>query len=139
MAERDTTRHLINAMKGWDPVRIENILAPGTPDINFTGGWIEVKWIQDYPKKEGEIIICDHFTPAQRAFLKRRALMGGKTYLFVTIRKDHYLFDGLTGADFFGWITKEIMQAKCLGYWQKVFPKKSELLMAMLKFKGVNP
>lgn len=131
--EKDVSAKLIKAMRGWDAFRVENLLYPGTPDINFIGGWMETKHVKNYPAKETDLITHPDFTISQRAFLKRRALMGGKTFLFVQVQKDYYLFDGITGANYFGFLEKKYLLKRAKAFWQGRFPKSEELMAAILK------
>ena len=49
------------ALKGLDPVRIENKCELGTPDVNIsTGAWVELK-IGYTPKRGGNLFIIEHW------------------------------------------------------------------------------
>jgi len=86
---------------GLDPVRVENPIHPGTPDVNLADGrWIELKSVQA-PVREDSILRVKHFTPQQRVWLFRRcrAVPGG-ALLLLEVRGDDgrgalwLLFDG---------------------------------------------
>lgn len=136
MPEAAVVKKVMQALKGWDPLRVENIHMPGTPDINFIGGWIEVKWVLQYPVKDETIITCRHFTIEQRNFLKRRMLMGGATFLFVGIAGNYYLFDGIAGANFFGFVERQMLRRKARNVWWRRFPKSKELMKALSDITG---
>lgn len=80
-----------------DPIRVENPIHPGTPDVNLcSGSWIELKTIEDWPA-HGRIVQIKHFTPQQRVFLLKRWLAApGTTHLVLEVRtsKEWLLFDG---------------------------------------------
>lgn len=87
-----------------DPVRIENPIHPGTPDVNMTIGWMELKTIAAWPQR-GIFVRIAHFTPQQRVFLYRRwRAKHGTTYLLLEVRstKMFYLFDGDVAAKVVG-------------------------------------
>jgi hypothetical protein len=81
-----------------DPVRVENPIHPGTPDVNFcTGTWMELKCIPAWPKRDGTLVRISHFTQEQRVWLYRRWRHApGSTLLLLEVRADRQwlLFDG---------------------------------------------
>jgi len=88
--------HLVTAK--LDPVRVENPIHPGTPDVNLcTGLWIELKYLLGWPARAGSIVRIDHFTPQQRVWLFRRwKYAPGSTMLLLEVRTSGLwlLFDG---------------------------------------------
>ena len=81
-----------------DPVRVENPIHPGTPDVNLaTGHWLELKSIPGWPVRENTPLRIDHFTPQQRVWLYRRWIAApGSTFLLLEVRalRQWLLFDG---------------------------------------------
>ena len=88
-----------------DPVRVENPIHPGTPDVNLAiGHWIELKTIERW-KASNAITPIKHFTPQQRVWLYRRwKYAPGTTYLLLEVRSDRQwlLFDGDVAAKLVG-------------------------------------
>jgi hypothetical protein len=87
-----------------DPIRVENPIYPGTPDVNHIYGWIELKQIFDWPR-DGLLVRIPHFTPQQRVFLyKRWRAAPGTTFLLLEIRstRQWLLFDGDVAARIVG-------------------------------------
>lgn len=80
-----------------DPFRVENRVYPGTPDVAFQGGWLELKWLSHWPRR-GAVPKVKHFSREQRAWLKRHAARGTKTFLLLKAERDWLLFDGPTAA-----------------------------------------
>lgn len=86
---------------GLDPVRVENPIHPGTPDVNLADGrWVEFKSVQA-PVREDTILRVNHFTPQQRVWLFRRCrAVPGSALLLLEVRNDDdrgalwLLFDG---------------------------------------------
>jgi len=81
-----------------DPVRVENPIHPGTPDVNLCDGkWIELKCIDAWPKRATTAVRIDHFTQQQRVWLYRRwHFAPGTTFLLLEVIADRQwlLFDG---------------------------------------------
>lgn len=81
-----------------DPVRVENPIHPGTPDVNLcTGSWIELKSIPAWPMRELTRVRIDHYTPQQRVWLYRRwKYAPGTTFLLLEVESAEQvlLFDG---------------------------------------------
>lgn len=88
-----------------DPVRVENPIHPGTPDVNLaTGAWIELKTIDRWRRGAG-ITTIRHFTPQQRVWLYRRwRYTPGSTFLLLEIRVNRawLLYDGDVAAKVVG-------------------------------------
>lgn len=89
-----------------DPVRVENPIHPGTPDVNFCDGrWMELKCIPAWPARAATIVSIPHFTPQQRVWLYRRwTYAPGSTLLLLEVRAEHQwlLFDGDVAANVVG-------------------------------------
>ena len=85
-----------------DPVRVENPIHPGTPDVNLCDGrWIELKCIHEWPARAKTNVRIDHFTPQQRTWLYRRwKFAPGSTFLLLEVIADRQwlLFDGNVAA-----------------------------------------
>jgi hypothetical protein len=89
-----------------DPVRVENPIHPGTPDVNIADGrWIELKCIPRWPVRALTPVRIAHFTPQQRVWLYRRwRAAPGSTLLLLEVRTDRQwlLFDGDVAAKIVG-------------------------------------
>lgn len=94
-------RHRIVKMlteAGLDAGSVENSAGPGTPDVQYVGGWIELKWIENWPKKAGTPVVIPHFTPQQRCWAIRRYVADPKgiwLILEVGETKEWLLFRGV--------------------------------------------
>jgi len=92
-----------------DPVRVENPIHPGTPDVNLANGhWIELKSVEDWPARESTCFRIQHFTQQQRVFLYRRwKYAPGSTFLLLEVRatRQWLLFDGDVAAKVVGLVT----------------------------------
>lgn len=89
-----------------DPVRVENPIHPGTPDVNLANGkWIELKCIPGWPVRDLTKVRIAHYTPQQRVFLYRRwKAAPGSTFLLLEVRAERQwlLFDGDVAAKVVG-------------------------------------
>lgn len=96
----------ILAMAKLDPVRVENPIHPGTPDVNLADGrWIELKSVPSWPKRVDRVLRIRHFTPQQRVWLYRRwKYAPGTTFLLLEVRsiQQYLVFDGDVAARIVG-------------------------------------
>ena len=101
---RKVRPHLVAAK--LDPVRVENPIHPGTPDVNLADGrWIELKCVPGWPAQENSLLRIRHYTPQQRVWLYRRwKYAPGSTYLLLEVRsvRQWLLFDGDVAAKVVG-------------------------------------
>ncbi len=99
-----------------DPVRVENPIHPGTPDVNLANGfWVELKSIEAWPVRANTTVSMAWYTPQQRVFLFRRwRFAPGTTHLLLEVRatKQWLLFDGDVAAKIVGRVTAAEHQAQ---------------------------
>lgn len=92
-----------------DPVRVENPIHPGTPDVNLCDGrWMELKTIAAWPSRASSCVRIVHYTPQQRVWLYRRwKYTPGSTLLLLEVRAERQwlLFDGDVAARVVGRVT----------------------------------
>lgn len=85
-------------------VRIENALDDGTPDAAYVltapkpgslpaSGWLELKAIDDYPKKPSSPLRVPKLLRKQVLFLEAWADAGGRAWLLLKAPPWHLLFD----------------------------------------------
>lgn len=88
-----------------DPMRVENPIHPGTPDVNLcTGDWIELKTIAGWPGGKRKVLL-PHFTPQQRVWLyKRWKFAPRSTHLLLEVRstREYLLYWGDVAAKIVG-------------------------------------
>lgn len=108
-------------LAGFDPVRVENPACPGTPDVNITTGWIELKQLVDWPKKRKTIVRVPHFTPQQRVWLLRRQLAGARAWVLLRVGEnastEWILLAGQDAAKQLGRCTREMLYGMMLARW----------------------
>lgn len=121
-------------LAGLDPVRVENAVNPGTPDVNCLLGWIELKQVrsEDMPKRANTVLRLDHFTPEQRAWLTRRAYFGGACWVLLLLGETWLLIVGRTAAEHLGRVNVEQTLALASHVWTSK-PSADELQDALRK------
>lgn len=106
MSESDQRRKVVKYLKPLHAVPVENPIIPGTPDVNYIGGWIELKWLRRWPKLISSTVKIDHFTPQQRHWLRKRWEMGGSAWLLLQVRLEWLLFSGVDAANYVGLVPR---------------------------------
>ncbi len=91
---------------GLDAVPVENPVGPGTPDVNYIEGWVELKQLRHWPRTTGPVQIR-HFRKGQRIWLRQRWEAGGNAWLLLRVRSDWLLFDGDVAARVVGLVPRE--------------------------------
>ena len=107
MSESGQRQRVIKALKKLDARPIENPIGPGTPDVNYIEGWIELKWLRRWPKRPETVVPLPHFTQGQRLWLRRRWRRGGNAWLLLQCKQEWLLFHGLDAHDYVGKLTRE--------------------------------
>ncbi len=103
--------------------RMENLVAIGTPDVNFcwdgVNGWIELKYVSRWPKQDFNIITERLWKMEQRLWALRRIRAGGKCFLFVQVEREYLLFDSdiLNTPLVLETCSKEKLISIALAYW----------------------
>jgi hypothetical protein len=91
-SERFMRNRVIRALKPLHAVSVENGCGPGTPDVNCTTCWIELKSLPAWPKRPETPVRIDHLTPQQRVWLWARDKAGGAAWLLLKVADDWLLF-----------------------------------------------
>jgi len=132
MSESGMRGNFVKFLKGLglDAVAVENPIFPGTPDVNYLHGWVELKWIRSWPKNPETPVRLKRYTNSQKLWIRRRTLAGGKAFLLVQCKREWFLFkhpetmeiDGTPRQNFYdkayriwrnGLNTEEVMEALC--------------------------
>ena len=118
MSEHDMRGKIIEVLRPLDAVSVENRCGPGTPDVNYIGGWMELKWLREWPKRPETPVKLDHdLEPQQRAWLRRRRNRGGAAWVMLQCRREWLLWHGEIAAEIIGTATREELIARCHRYW----------------------
>ena len=77
-------------------MRIENAFYKGVPDVNFLiggiEGWLELKFLHEFPKKENTPVKIPHFTQEQKLWHKERWENHGLTAMLLQVNDYYFLF-----------------------------------------------
>lgn len=79
-----------------DPISVENSAYPGTPDVNYADGWIELKALEKWPARKSTPVRIGHFTQQQKVWLRRRWKISRNAWLLLVVGAEWLLFDGET-------------------------------------------
>lgn len=120
---------VVQLLRQWHAVSVENPVHPGTPDVNFVNGWVELKWLREWPINGG-VVQLEHFTQQQRIWLLKRWNAGGFAWLLLQCRTEWLLFSGPVAFHCVGHCDRESLIAKANKHWLKK-PKSQELYDAL--------
>ena len=123
---------VLKALRKLDAVPIENRIGSGTPDVQYIGGWIELKCLKEWPKDEHAIVKIPHYTKEQRLWLRRRWSRGGYCWLLLQVKREWLLFDGLMAPDAVGCSSRFVLKEIAKRYWPNGL-KKEELYNLLAK------
>ena len=119
MAESGMRENLCRRLKKLDAVAVENPARPGTPDVNFIGGWIECKWLRAWPKRVGTPVKLDHpLLAGQKVWIRRRNRRGGKAWVMLQCGREWLLFRGGVACDFLGTSTRQELYRHVYHVWR---------------------
>lgn len=105
-AESRMRQEVVGILKPADAISVENSAYPGTPDINYLHGWIELKQRPDWPARARTVVKIDHFSKQQRVWLRRRSARGGRCHMLLKVGQDWLLIEGSVAAKRVGFTTK---------------------------------
>lgn len=116
MRESTLRGRVLQMLKELDAVPVENPAMPGTPDVEYIGGWIELKQVACWPPRGGPLRV-DHLTPQQRAWLVRRSLRGGRADLLLQVAQEYLLLAGPVAARHLGYVARGELVDLADAYW----------------------
>lgn len=98
MSETDQRGKVVRLLRVLNAFAVENPCLPGTPDVNYIEGWVELKWLRDWPARADTIVVFEHFTPQQRVWHMRRRAAGGRSWVLIQCKREWILLDGMVAA-----------------------------------------
>lgn len=136
MSESDTRRTFCKMIHPLDPVPIENLLTGntgiGTPDVEFVGGWAELKYLSKWPARDSTLVRIPHYTDEQREWAKRRWAKGEMVWLVLQVRQD-WVFWCQPAAQNVGFLTKDQMRDSAARWFGRL-PSTSEVVDLLTRF-----
>ena len=118
MSEQGMRSRVVGALASLGAIAVENPALPGTPDVNYVEGWIELKWLRSWPVGETTVVRFEHFTAQQRVWHLKRRLAGGRSWVLVQCRREWLLFDGAVAAMHLGRALRSELYAFAAKYWE---------------------
>lgn len=109
--------NVVKWLKPFGAFPVENAVWPGTPDVAYLGGWIELKKLDKWPARPTTPVRIPHFTTTQKRFLKTWTLRGGHADLLIQIKDTWLMFDGPTAAEHVGSIHRAKMMSMATDVW----------------------
>lgn len=131
MSESDQRSKVVRALKAQGAFAVENPCLPGTPDVSYIDGWIELKWLRGWPKREDSPVTIEHYTPQQRVFHVEHWRKGGAVHLLLQVRGTWLLFDGPTAARIVGKVPRAELEAAALEHWHSESEMRAHLPSAL--------
>jgi hypothetical protein len=116
MSERKMRTFVTSALRPLHAIAVENPVLPGTPDVNYIEGWIELKWLRAWPKNPASIVRIPHFTKQQVVWHFKRRRAGGQSWILIQCRREWLLMDG-KDACLINHLNKEMLIKQCVAYW----------------------
>lgn len=98
MAETGMRARVIKALAPLHAFAVENPVQPGTPDVNYIEGWMELKWLRQWPKGADTPVRFDHYSPQQRIWAIKRRKVGGQAWFLLQCRREWILLDAAVAA-----------------------------------------
>jgi hypothetical protein len=134
VAESTLRSYVLRMLKPVHGVAVENPACPGTPDVNCTHGWIELKALQRWPRSDTAIVTINHYTAKQRLWAHRRMTAGEPTFLLLRVAREYLLFTG-ANVQLVGTLPRpQLLQAAAKHWTQKI--NTTELISCLAKISG---
>ena len=106
-------------MHSLDAQAVENPVNPGTPDVEYIGGWIELKYIEELPKRPDTPIRVPHFRPEQKVWIVKRTNKGGRVHVLLRVENTFFLLDGMFAVNKLGTLTYAQLATSALAVWYR--------------------
>ena len=128
MASESSMRsRVVRALRSLDAMAVENAVQPGTPDIEYIGGWIELKSVASWPARPDTPLRVPHFTVIQRLWITVRCKKGGVAWVLLRVGREWLLLPGIVAASMLGSSTREQLIDLAHRYWSST-PSDDQLL-----------
>lgn len=119
MAESAMRKKVVQLLRSLNAFAVENPALPGTPDVNYVEGWLELKWLRVWPVNASTVVALPHYTAQQRVWHINRRRAGGRSWLLLQCKREWLLLDGAVAALHLGTSTKAQLIQLATKYWSK--------------------
>lgn len=106
-------------------MRVENPLLPGTPDVECSLGWIELKQAPKWPGGNGPLKL-KHFSADQKVWLNRRHKHNGRAWVLLHVQGDFLLIRGDVASSMLGRVGRDDLIAAAQCHWVGSLPTAKE-------------
>ena len=115
-SEGKDRKDVVLALRKLHAFAVENPVHPGTPDVVYIGGWIEMKKLDAWPVRPTTKVRLDHYTIQQRAWARMHHHRGGISYWLLRVQKEWLLLHGAIAAEVVGTLTREQLIDRAILY-----------------------
>lgn len=122
MSEATMRGNVVKALKPLNAISVENPCLPGTPDVNYVEGWIELKWLRSWPVGEDTIVRLEHYTVQQKVWAFRRRRVGGQCWFLLQCGREWILLDGIVAAMYINRATRQELIQVARAYFSDGLP-----------------
>ena len=119
MSEKTMRGRVVRGLRILHAIAIENPAGHGTPDVNCSLGWLELKWARRWPRIPGTIFRVKHFNQNQRLWLKKRWDNCRGAWLLLQVGQEYLLFDGDVAGQVVGKVSRRPLIAAATHHWKK--------------------
>jgi len=129
MSEANFSRHTSRCIKKASVdshiQRHEDKITPGIPDRSYAfsngaSGWIEDKYIKNWPKNLNKKFKISNLTNYQKNWLQTRGELIGNCFVFVKIGKSDYFLFSWDQIDKFETYNWSDLKTVAVGYWGRI-------------------
>jgi hypothetical protein len=138
MAERDMRRKVCKILKPLSAFAVENSCKPGTPDVNYINGWIELKWARKWPVRPTTPLRLPHYSPQQKNFGEYYWKNGGRAWLLLQVRREWFLFTGPVAAEIVGTSTRSELFDHATRHWSNGVNQKDLIECLTMDWESLN-
>ncbi len=119
MSEKTMRSRVVRGLRLLHAIAVENPACHGTPDVNCSLGWIELKWIRRWPRIPGTIVRVEHFNQNQRLWLRKRWASCRGAWLLLQVGQEYLLFDGDVASWTVGKVGRRPLVDAATHYWKR--------------------
>jgi hypothetical protein len=119
MSEKTMRGRTVRGLRLLHAIAVENPVGAGTPDVNCSLGWLELKWIRRWPRIPRTIVRVDHFNQNQRLWLRKRWANCQGAWLLLQVGQEYLLFDGDVASWTVGKVGRQSLIDAATHYWKK--------------------
>lgn len=112
---------VLQALAPLDPIPVENTARPGTPDVNYLRGWLELKQISQWPVYSSTPVRVRHFTFQQKLWIQNRIHAGGIVHVVLKVRFTWLVLNGMYAYHHLNIATREELVDAAVLYFQHKF------------------